>query len=274
MLAIRVFKMNGVPSFLTVDVDSLKTQVIPIAELKARNTLSNNEPGYFTFGHISSTRYYQLLNKNTAAPYRMHNQGVKHARKGHVLTVDLCPSNKPFEAEFFAKLVHLSEKTGKPTPITIAITGMWLIKHADEFQWLLTQEKEHKLEITWANHSFSHVYYHDLPFSENFLRTPMTEIEGEILLTEQYLLEAGEIPSVFFRFPGLVSSKSLVKTIKKYGLIPLGTDAWMANLTERHEQITPGGIILVHGNGNEHQGIVVLFPLLDELNLLDIRDVI
>lgn len=111
-----------------------------------------------------------------------------------------------------------------------------------------------------------YIYYHDLPFRLNFLRTPMTNLNAEIMLTEQYLLEHDEVPSVFFRFPGLVSNKSLLQAIQQYGLIPLGADAWIAH----HEEITPGGIILVHGNSNEHMGIVALLPKLDGLQLRDI----
>ena len=182
--------------------------------------------------------------------------------------------NKPFEAGLFYKLVQLSEETNKPIPITIAISGMWLIKHPEEFQWLIAKEKEKKLAITWANHSFSHVYYKDLPYSENFMLTPGTNIDTEILLTEKYLLEAGELPSVFFRFPGLVSNKSLMKQLKQYGLIPLGTDAWLANLQKNHQEISPGGIILVHGNSNEHKGIILLLPLLKKITFLDITQAI
>ena len=274
MIALRVMKMNEIPSFLAVDPESLQTKVLPIAQLKSRNIQKIGKDGTLSSWSIASTRYYQLLNKSTAAPYLLENQGVRHAShagEGVLLTIDLCPSAKPFEAEFFNKLVQLAEKNKKPTPVTIAISGLWLLEHPDEFQWLLIQEKEKKLDITWANHSFSHVYYADSPFSQNFLLIPETNIETEILLTEKYLLEAGEMPSVFFRFPGLVSSKSLMNTIKLYGLIPLGTDAWMAHLQTRHEEITPGGIILVHGNSNEHEGIVVVMSLLDELKLLDIR---
>ena len=272
MIALRVFKMNDIPSFLLVDPNTLVTKVVPISTLKPRNQHSKENPGNFTFSALTASRYYQLLNKNTAAPYIMENQGATHAAqdKGAILTIDLCPSRKPFETDFFNKLVQLSRKSYKPVPITIAISGFWLIEHPDEFQWLLKQEKEQNLKITWANHSFSHVYYADLPYSENFLLSPGTNVDSEILLTEKYLLEAGELPSVFFRFPGLVSNESLVKQIKQYGLIPLGTDAWIADLQMKHQELTPGGIILVHGNSNEHKGIELLMPLLDKLTLVSI----
>lgn len=270
LMALRVFKMNDVPSLLVVDPNSLETRVMPIQKLNPRRAKQQKKPVYFTHWNIASTRYYQLLNKSTASPYPLENQGVTHAahgENGNILTIDLCPSSKPFETEFFYRLVKLSDRAKKPTPITIAISGMWLIQHPNEFKWLLTQEKNGKLLITWANHSFSHAYYADLPYSQNFLLSEGTNLDMEVLLTEKYLLEEGELPSVFFRFPGLVSDRSLIKKIKQYGLIPLGADAWLA----KHQKITPGGIILVHGNSNEHAGVISILPLLEQLSLLSIK---
>ncbi len=90
----------------------------------------------------------------------------------------------------------------------------------------------------------------------------MINLDTEILLTEQYLLEHDQTPSVFFRFPGLISNSMLLDQIKKYGLIPLGADAWLA----KDEEVHPGSIVLVHGNGNEHSGIKLVMPLVPKLN--------
>lgn len=273
MVALRVFKMNQIPSFLAVNPNTLDTSIIPIHTLYPRSTQSKHKPKYFTREALFKTRYYQLLNQHTHAPYLLENQGVQHAKQNvqaNVLTIDLCPSKKAFEADFFHKLVDLSDKLQKPIPITIALSGLWMIEHDEEFQWLLQKEKEHKFDITWANHSFSHVYYPDTHYSENFLLSPGTNMAVEVLLTEQYLLEAGEMPSVFFRFPGLVSDKTLIHQIKKYGLIPLGADAWLA----KDEVITPGGIILIHGNSNEHEGIVRVWPWLTKLTWISLKEAI
>jgi peptidoglycan/xylan/chitin deacetylase (PgdA/CDA1 family) len=262
MIAIRVFKMNDIPSFLLVNPDSLETKVMPVNQLFSGKIQQTKEP--------ESTRYYQLLNKSTEAPYPLENKGITHAeniKKGAVLTIDLCPTRKPFEVKFFKTLEQLSDEAKKPIPITLAISGKWLLKHPDEFNWLLKKQEEHKFAITWANHSFNHVFYHDLPYSENFLLLKGTNFDLEIVLTEKYLLEVGQLPSIFFRFPGLVSNKKLIKDLKKYGLIPLGADAWLA----KDQAITPGGIILVHGNSKEHEGIIRLLPQLKTLELIDIK---
>lgn len=269
LMAIRVFKMNNIPSFLVVNPTTLETNVIPIASLQMNGKEQTKRAGYFTQWNVASTRYYQLLNRYTAPPYPLENKGIIHAEhfvKGVILTIDLCPSSKPFEKTFFLNLTKLAEESGQAIPITIAISGLWIMEHPDEFQWLIKQEKDHKLTIIWANHSFSHPFYSDLPYSRNFLLLPDINLEMELLFTEKLLLEAGELPSVFFRFPGLVSNKKLVQSLQQYGLIPLGADAWLA----KNQEIKSGSIILVHGNGNEPQGITILLPLLKKLTFLDL----
>lgn len=276
-IAIRVFKMNGIPSFLTVNPATLETEVIAIANLRPRTLSKDGTPGYFTSWSMASTPYYQLLNQTTAAPYVLENQGLTHIdnlEHGNILTIDMCPSIKHFEAAFFKALVERSKALKKPIPVVIAVSGMWIIGHPDEFEWLIAQQHQHTLEITWANHSFSHIYYSDLPYANNFLLAPGTNSALEILQTEKYLLEVGELPSVFFRFPGLVSNQKWIENLKKFGLIPLGTDAWMANLKRNHQAISPGGIILVHGNGNEHKGIVMITPLLNKLDFVSIKSAV
>lgn len=268
-IAIRVFQRNKVPSFLIVNTKNLKTTVTPITDILLSDGKDNNQHGDYSQWQIASTNYYQLLQKYTSEPYTMENYGITHAKdgvKGNVLTIDMCQSSVFFEKDFYDKLAGLAHK--KPTPIAISITGMWLLLHEKEFEYLLSLQQDNKLAITWVNHSFSHPYYEDLPYSKNFLLSDMINEEGEILLTEKYLLEANQVPSVFFRFPGLISNKKLIMQIKQLGLIPVGADAWVA----KHQPITPGGIILVHGNGNEHEGITELTPALKQLELVDINE--
>ena len=82
-----------------------------------------------------------------------------------------------------------------------------------------------------------------------------TNLKKEILGLEKLLIEKGETPSIFFRFPGLVSNPSLMRALREtYFLIPLGADAWIA----KNQTITEGSLILVHGNKNEPLGIKLL----------------
>jgi hypothetical protein len=57
--------------------------------------------------------------------------------------------------------------------------------------------------------------------------------EDEILRTEELVIASGETPSLFFRFPGIVSSDPLM------------------------EKPGPGSIVLVHPNGNGPFGLKV-----------------
>ena len=135
-------------------------------------------------------------------------------------------------------------RNGEPVPIGIAVSGEWIKKHGEEFKWLA---KERKLRITWINHSYTHPYSKDLPLKENFLLSQGVDFEREVLETEKLLLENGITPSPFFRFPGLVSNSGLAEKLKRLSLIPIGAQSWLA----KKETPEKGGIILVHGNGNE-----------------------
>jgi hypothetical protein len=74
------------------------------------------------------------------------------------------------------------------------------------------------------------------------------------------MLAAGFTPSVFFRFPGLVSSPDVFERIIALGLIPLGSDAWLG----KNQWPQEGSIVLVHANGNEPLGVHRFLQLLRE----------
>ncbi len=77
------------------------------------------------------------------------------------------------------------------------------------------------------------------------------------------MIEEGVTPSPFFRFPGLVSDRTIFRKVNGYGLIPLGSDAWLG----KNQWPKNGSIILLHGNGNEPIGIHRFFKLLDNESL-------
>ena len=58
------------------------------------------------------------------------------------------------------------------------------------------------------------------------------------------MLEYGVKPSVFFRFPGLVSSKDKVVELKEMGLIPVGSDAILL----KKQMPKSGSVIMVDGS--------------------------
>lgn len=262
-IAIRNYNCNLESYYVAVDPYTLVTECAPVTNYSHRKVM-DGQPGYYTRKEIDSTPYMTALTHFTSPPYPLQNYGLTHAVQpinGAFLTIDMCPSVKPFEAAFFEKLTTYS--LNEATPISICMTGLWMLDHAEEFDWLTQQEKNGKLKITWVNHSFSHVYYADLNSEEdlkrNFLLAPNTNQEHELLSTEQLLIKNGQTPSVFFRAPGLVTDESLVRKLNKFGLIPVGSNAWLA----KGEEPQNGSVILVHGNSNEHSGIEKAMALLE-----------
>ncbi|MDP1614564.1 MAG: hypothetical protein Q8L68_02085 [Methylococcales bacterium] len=242
-IAIRSFKMNKIPTLLIVNVDTLKTNVVDARYVVP--TQSND---------LGDSTYTAALDQ-----YTHSSEGFQHAKTGvmgTMLTIDLCPASGHFEKQFFERLAALS--TSRPIPVAISISGLWLKKHRQAFQYLVSLQQEKKLEITWVNHTYSHPYDHTLPDTHNFLLLKHVNVDQEILQTEQLLLAANQMPSIFLRFPGLVSSPKLMQRLYYFGLIPLDSNAWLA----KDQPIKPGAIVLVHGNGNEPLGIHLLTPQL------------
>jgi hypothetical protein len=79
-----------------------------------------------------------------------------------------------------------------------------------------------RLEITWVNDSYYHPYAPGRPLANNFLFTPGFDIQSEILDRERLLIANGETPSIFFRFPGLVSDAALMQAVRRDHLVVLG----------------------------------------------------
>ncbi len=114
------------------------------------------------------------------------------------------------------------------------------------------------LKITWVDHSYDHPFVPGRALSDNFLLIPGVDIQKEILDTERLLIANGAAPSVFFRFPGLISNPALMQAMQADHLIVLGADSWLA----KTGRAKPGGIILVHMNGNEPAGLKIFSDLL------------
>ena len=169
----------------------------------------------------------------------------------------LCPSHKSLDRIIFQSNFDEFKKIEQPAPIAISISGKWILKHGDDLNWLKGLVVKKELNITWINHSYNHEV-NRLPLNENFLLARGTNLDIEVLENEKLMLKNGLIPSVFFRFPGLVSDESVVEKIEEFGLIPVGSDAWLA----KGQQPNAGSIVLVHGNGNEEIGVKDFIKLL------------
>jgi hypothetical protein len=262
-LAIRSFRADGAAHLLVVDPVSFQSFDLPAANLTLPSAAAEHSLG--------SSPFMRALERYAAPPYPLQNGGATRAAgqvAGEFLTVDLCPSHRAFERELFDTLAGTGK--GAAVPVAVAVTGIWLKSHPEEFAYLRSESAAGKLAITWMNHSFHHSYDSKAPLARNFVLTPGTDFPAEVLALEQLLLSRGVVPSPFFRFPGLVSDAATVKRLRDYSLIPIGSDAWLA----KGEVPRQGSFILVHGNGNEPKGVKLLLPMLraGELHLLPLSE--
>lgn len=243
-VAIRRMTLKGEPALLLADPETLTTRL----ERAACWTCADA-----TESALSGTRMMRAIERSAEAPGLIHrsfldNAGLTHGGPGGAyFTGDLCPSRKPMDRAFLATL------EGKATPIALSISGLWLKHHFADYRWLLDKQTEGDFAITWTNHTYTHPYRKGVAEGANFLLTPGVDPDFEILQTERLLIANGQTPSLFFRFPGLVSSSPLMQAVRRHHLISLGADAWLA-LNERPRD---GSIILVHPNGNEELGLKI-----------------
>ncbi len=223
ILVIRKFVANDKVFFLTINSETLKTQVIP-----SSGTTVQAEKAEEFRQLIETTPYGMVLRKSNKAYSSLQDAGLTDTMPGQHgidLTVDLCPSQKPLTRELFTAIINAFTPEERPVPVSISITGIWMLEHPDDLNWLLNLVSTGQLNITWINHTLHHRYNPSLPLDENFLLEKNTDIDTEVLGNEQMMLEHGLIPSIFFRFPGLVSDAAIFENVSNYGLIVLGSDA-------------------------------------------------
>jgi hypothetical protein len=255
-VALRSFSVAGRPYLLVVDPDTLLTSLV-----SAEGVRTESWPAATLRARLSGTTYVRALEDGRRNEGALRDAGVTHLRRGQPginLTVDLCPSRHPLDRRLFTTLLEQLERLERPVPVAVAVTGVWLRTHPADLDWLVGLVRSNRLAITWVNHSFNHFWDRSRPLASNFLLEPGTNMTEEVLATERALIEQGLVPSVFFRFPGLVSSRELVETVVSFGLVPVGSDAWLA----KGEWPTDGSIVLVHGNGNEPLGVSRFIELL------------
>jgi len=242
---LRRFNANHKTYYLSFNPQTLFTEVQPAENLQV-DSLSFAQFRTAT----AKTVYGKALGDEIAHDQPIQDAGITFgdpAERGISLTVDLCPSQRPLTRDLFVQLVNAFSPAELPAPVSIAITAVWMQAHPDDLNWLRGMEHSGKLRITWINHSYHHFYNPKLPLPENFLLAKNTNLATEVLGNEQAMLEHDLMPSLFFRFPGLVSNRAVFEKITQYGLLPLGSDAWLA----KGQHPKKGSVVLVHGNGNE-----------------------
>ena len=241
---IRTFDSDGHRKQLVVNVDTLQTSIQLVVH---------------TLGHpCGPSRYKHLLDQASAAPYPLTNDGLTHQHDGIALTTDLCPSSKAgFERRLYQTLI---EHIKTPVPVTLFVSGRWIAHHEEALAQLRRWDLKKKLAITWGNHTGTHPYHPSKPLKHNFALSAGYDLKADTLKLEKMLLERGIIPSVFFRFPGLVSDQKSIESIRELGLITIGSDTWIA----KGQKVKKGSIILLHGNKNEPKGVEMFLEILDK----------
>ncbi len=250
-LAIRRMSAGGEELLLTVDPESLSTSLQRAQCWRCAATSDDAE---------AKTRLLQALRtpgKTAETPPPLENAGLLHGKgEGTFVTGDLCPSIRPLDRGFLQALAA----TGPKTPVALAVSGVWIETHEPDLDWLKKQAESGALDIAWVNHSYHHPYFKSRPDAQNFLLMEGVDFDAEIFDTERLMIAKGLTPSVFFRFPGLVSDAALMQRLRERHLVALGADAWLA-LGPRPRA---GSIVLVHPNGNEEAGLRLFVKLMEK----------
>ncbi|TPV99963.1 MAG: hypothetical protein USCAAHI_00587 [Beijerinckiaceae bacterium] len=254
-LAIRRMSVDAENLLLMVDPSTLETSLEHERCWMCADTDDDTQKETRLIGAVQM--FSQPAANDATTQSAAFNAGLSHSIKdGSFITGDLCPSRKPLDRD----LLEVLKTIGSRTPVALAISGLWLTRHGADFQWLREQARSGALEITWVNHSYHHPYVPGRPLANNFLLTPGFDIQSEILDTERLLIANGETPSIFFRFPGLVSDAALMQAVRRDHLVVLGADGWLVFAPP----LRPGAILLIHPNGNEHPGLRLFVKLLDK----------
>ncbi|MBF0165893.1 MAG: polysaccharide deacetylase [Magnetococcales bacterium] len=247
---LRGFTLNQEPHVLTLDPETLTTAIHPLETVTMLDAAPEDHP---------QSPHARALARQLAPPHPLVNAGLRRAERplaGFCLTIDLCPAPKPMDYRLFEGL--MTHDLPSPVPVAIAVSGGWIRRHEKDFHWLRARHDDGNLSITWINHAHTHFYAPERPYAENFLLAKGSDPTCEVLAVEWLLIRHGVTPPPFFRFPGLVSSPALLAEVSRLGLIAIGCDTILAD----GDRIRPGGIVLMHGNGNEPRGVELLLQRL------------
>lgn len=258
VIVIRSFQKTGEACYLAVNPENLKTFIVSKSSLEVHPL--NFDSLLIYFQGYAYTNGIKDAWKNSS---RNQDAGITHALpevKGIILTIDLCPSERPLDRTIFLKLMKSLGKVEQPVPIAIAITGKWIKTHQEDLHWLIHLVEQKQITIEWINHSYSHPTSRTLSLTQNFLLEKGTDIQREVIQNEIIMLENKLTPSVFFRFPGLVSDKEIFNKVSSFGIIPVGSDAWLA----KNQKPGNGSIVLIHGNGNEPIGVKKFIKIINQ----------
>jgi len=248
-VVLRRYRRSGRDSVLAIDPSDLQTETDAAPadlELVDWNRVRAMHGG---------SAWMKAMDEVRRSSGTIQDAGIRHAdadESGIDLTIDLCPSRKPLDRAFFRDVLAALDQEESPVPIGLSVSGLWMTGHRPDLAWLKSLAAAGRIRPVWIDHSYHHRVDPKASLSRNFLLEPGTDLAQEVFLTEREMLHEGLVPSPFFRFPGLVSRDSLVERLLSWGLVPVGSDAWLA----KNQKARDGSIVLVHANGNEPLGLM------------------
>jgi len=167
------------------------------------------------------------------------------------VTMDFCWSMRPPETDFLAGLPALAHDVHPP--VTVFLSGRWMEQHPGDMEALIRLQQQSGVRINWGLHSWVH------PKAGGFMDDlTLADTRADTLRLERKMLEWGVVPTVYYRFPGLIHDAAHLTAILDMNLLPVDCEAWVAVQGEEHpfgHPMQSGSIVLVHGNGNEPNGI-------------------
>ncbi len=185
--------------------------------------------------------------------------GLCHGNRANLeqsvcLTCDFCWSLRPLEKRLKTLFTKEIEQ-GQHVSFVAFMCGRWMDQHPQEMQQLIDWQESGQYQIDWGLHSYDHPKYGE--FLNAYDEAALID---DTLRNEVAMLEWGVVPSVFYRFPGLVHDHTRFATILSLDLLSIDCESWMALVNEEtthpfSKPIDAGSIILVHANGNEPEGL-------------------
>jgi hypothetical protein len=248
----RTALLNGVPVVILTDCGPSFTSYM--AESDAVTTATHS-------ADIDTTKWAhakEWFNKAAANELALCHGNRTQLERSACLTVDLCWSLRPFEPDLLKMFEAATQGDRHMAPV-LFVSGRWTEQHPSEMHHLIDLSQNKGLDITWGLHSYEH------PKTGLFMNSYTRDrLRHDTLRHEAQLLEWGLVPSVYYRFPGLIHDRERLQEILALDLFPIDCDSWSAiaardgNIENKGpfgHPVTGGSIILVHGNGNEPGGI-------------------
>lgn len=260
LLVRRKVVFDGVAHVIAGDCGaSLDSFLIPEKDLRQKT-----KPGSGADTILSQYRKWFIEEGKQAAALRRGEP--KRLANTVAVTVDLCTSLRQYEAKLFQTLKQFAAQSKKKVHPVMFVSGRWLDQHPVEMHQLIQLSMEPNIEMIWGHHSWDH------PKSGGFMNDyPPPQFREDTLRLERRYLEWGVAPTVYYRFPGLIHDRVHLREILDLDLFPIDCDSWMALVKQKdrgpfYYRVRDGGILLVHGNGNEPAGIPALQRWLEEHN--------